>query len=78
MSEFDIEKYTRRRMRELRGDEVVYADATMDPELEGYTRRRMRELNLEERMRQRKINLDKVSRLGYTVATMTALVLDEE
>jgi hypothetical protein len=78
LSEFDIEKYTRRRMCELRGDEVVYGDSTMDPALEEYTRRRMKELNLEEQMRQRKINLDKTSRLGYTVATMTALVLDEE
>lgn len=78
LKKFDIEKYTRRRMRQLKGEEILYNDSGMDPELEEYTRRRIRELNLEEQMRQRKINLDKATKLGYTLATMDVLTFPEE
>ena len=78
MRKFDIEKYTRRRMRELNGQSRGYYDSDMDPALEEYTRRRMKELNVEEDMRQRKIDLDKTTRLGYTVATMDVLTFPEE
>lgn len=78
MRKFDIEKYTRRRMRELNGQSPGYYDSDMDPALEEYTRRRMKELNVEEDMRQRKIDLDKTTRLGYTVATMDVLTFPEE
>jgi hypothetical protein len=65
-------------MRELNGQSPGYSDNTMDPGIEEYTRRRMKELGVEEDMRQRKINLDKTTRLGYTVATMDALTFPEE
>lgn len=76
MSEFDIEKYTRKRMQQLRGEDAAHE--TIDPLVDEYTSRRIRELRLEEEMRKRKINLDNASRLGYTVATMNALVFEEE
>jgi hypothetical protein len=70
LSEFELERYTRRRMRELRGDSnVPFAE---DPFIEAYTSRRIRELRLEYEMQQRKINLDNVALGGYTVATMEA------
>ena len=70
MREFELERYTRRRMRELRGDtSVPFAE---DPFIEAYTSRRIRELRLEYEMQQRKINLDNVALGGYTVATMEA------
>jgi len=65
-------------MRELNGQSPGYYDSDMDPALEEYTRRRMKELNVEEDMRQRKIDLDKTTRLGYTVATMDVLTFPEE
>jgi hypothetical protein len=71
LSEFEfIEKYTRRRMRELRGETPT--QEPMEPLVEEYTSRRIRELRVEEEMRQRKINLDNVALGGYTVATMEA------
>ena len=71
MNEYSrIEKYTRRRMREIRG-EVPQSDQ-MDPFIEKYTSRRIRELRLELEMQQRKIDLDNVALGGYTVATMEA------
>ena len=70
MSQFDIEKYTRRRMRQIRGGTSDYAP--MDPYVEKYTRARMRELRLEAEMAQRKVDLDNVALGGYTVATMEA------
>lgn len=78
MRKFDIEKYTKRRMRQLNGQSAGYSDNTLDPAIEEYTRRRMKELGVEEEMRQRKINLDKTTRLGYTVATMDVLTFSEE
>ncbi len=78
MRKFDMDNYTKRRMRELNGQSAGYADNTLDPAIEEYTRRRMKELGVEEDMRQRKINLDKTTRLGYTVATMDALTFPEE
>ncbi len=72
MSEFEfIEKYTRRRMRELNGQAPSY-DNSIDPFVENYTRRRMRELRVQEEMRQRKISLDNMALGGYTVVTMEA------
>ncbi len=65
-----IEKYTRRRMRELRGEapELEY----IDPFVERYTSRRIQEMRLEHELEKRKIDLDNVALGGYTVATMEA------
>ncbi len=70
LSEFELERYTRRRMRELRGDapELQY----VDPFVERYTSRRIQEMRLEHEMEQREIDLDNVALGGYTVATMEA------
>ena len=65
-----IEKYTRRRMRELHGEAPQRQQ--MDPFVERYTTRRIRELRLEHEMQQRKVDLDNVALGGYTVATMEA------
>jgi hypothetical protein len=78
LRKFDIETYTQRRMRELNGHTADYTGNTLDPIVEEYTRRRMKELNVEEQLRQRKINLDKTTRLGYTVATMDVLTFSGE
>ena len=72
MSEFDreLERYTRRRMRELRGETLTqWAE---DPFIERYTRRRIRELRMQHEMEQREIDLDNVALGGYTVATLEA------
>ena len=73
MSEFEreIERYTRKRMRQLRGDGEM-SPQPMDPFVEEYTRRRIRELRLERELKDRKINLDNVLLGGYTVATLEA------
>ena len=70
LSEFELERYTRRRMRELRGDapEPQY----VDPFIERYTTQRIREMRLEHEMEQREIDLDNVALRGYTVATLEA------
>jgi len=65
-----IEKYTRHRMRELRGETDPVTRP--DPFIERYTARRIRELRLENEMKERKVNLDNVALGGYTVATMEA------
>ena len=65
-----IEKYTRRRMQELRGE--THQVTRPDPFIERYTARRIRELRLENEMKERKVNLDNVALGGYTVATMEA------
>ena len=70
LSEFELERYTRRRMRQLRGDTSV--TPSEDPFIEAYTRRRIREMRLEHEMEEREINLDNVALGGYTVATMEA------
>jgi hypothetical protein len=70
LSEFELERYTRRRMRELRGDTSV--PIAEDPFIEAYTSRRIREIQLEHEMKERKVNLDNVALGGYTVATMEA------
>jgi len=70
-----IEKYTRRRMRELNGLQPEMPGT--DPFVEKYTRRRMRELRLELELDERKISLDKMLFAGYTVATMEAYEPDE-
>ena len=72
MRKFDreLERYTRNRMRELRGETTTqWAE---DPFIEAYTSRRIRELRLEHEMEQREIDLDNVALGGYTVATMEA------
>ncbi len=70
LSEFELERYTRRRMRELRGDapEPQY----VDPFIERYTTQRIREMRLEHEMEQREIDLDNVALGGYTVVTLEA------
>ena len=66
----ELEKYTRNRMRELRGETPTsWAE---DPYVEAYTSRRIREMRLEHEMEQREIDLDNVALGGYTVATMEA------
>ena len=76
MSEFEfIEKYTRRRMRELRGEVSQHRD--VDPYVEKYTAQRIREIRLERELAQREINLDNVALGGYTVATMEVYRPDE-
>jgi hypothetical protein len=75
LSEFDIEKYTRRRMRQIKGQTPEYE--SIDPFIERYTRKRMRELRLERELNERKISLDKMLFAGYTVATMEAYRPDE-
>ena len=66
----ELERYTRNRMRELRGETLTRW--TEDPFIEAYTSRRIRELRLEHEMEQREIDLDNVALGGYTVATMEA------
>ena len=70
MSEFELERYTRRRMRELRGDAPKHR--YIDPFIERYTAQRIQEMRLEHEMEQREIDLDNVALGGYTVATMEA------
>jgi hypothetical protein len=65
LKKFDMEAYTARRMKELRG-EKVYSDSA-DDEIARYTRRRIRELR--ETLKDQR-ELDN-SRWGcYTVGTM--------
>jgi hypothetical protein len=66
----ELERYTRNRMRELRGETPSQCDD--DPFVEAYTSRRIREMRLEHEMAQREIDLDNVALGGYTVATMEA------
>jgi len=75
LSEFDIETYTRRRMRQIKGETPEYEPR--DPFVERYTRRRMGEINLERELNERKISLDKMLFAGYTVATMEVYRPDE-
>ena len=64
----ELERYTRNRMRELRGETT--SQRADDPYVEAYTRRRIREIRLEHEMAQREIDLDNVALGGYTVSTM--------
>ena len=66
----ELERYTRNRMRELRGE--APSPWEDDPYVEAYTSRRIREMRLEHEMAQREIDLDNVALGGYTVATMEA------
>ena len=69
MSEYQrIEKYTKQRMREIKGE--VRSIEPMDPYIEKYTRNRIRELRLEREIRESEINVDNVLFRGYTMATM--------
>ena len=69
MNEYQrIEKYTKQRMRELKGE--VRSIEPMDPYIEKYTRNRIRELRLEREIRESQINVDNVLFRGYTMATM--------
>ena len=69
MSEYQkIEEYTKRRMREIKGE--TPSVHPMDPEIERYTRNRMREIKLEREIRESQINVDNVLFRGYTMATM--------
>jgi hypothetical protein len=73
LSEFEkeIDRYTRKRMRQLRGDGEMSPEP-MDPFIEEYTQKRIRELRLERELEEREVNLDNVLLGGYTVATMEA------
>ena len=64
----ELERYTRNRMRELRGDPLP--QWAQDPFIEVYTSRRIRELRLEHQTEQRKIDLDNRKLGSYTVSTM--------
>ncbi len=69
LSEYQkIEKYTRQRMREIRGE--ASSVHPMDPDIERYTRSRIRELRLENEIRESEISVDNVLFRGYTMATM--------
>ena len=69
MNEYQrIEKYTKQRMRELKGE--VRSIEPMDPDIERYTRNRIREIRLEREIRESQINVDNVLFRGYTMATM--------
>ena len=63
-----IEEYTKRRMKEIRGE--MPSIEPMDPEIERYTRNRMREIRLEREIRESQISVDNVLFRGYTMATM--------
>ena len=73
MKKFDVDIYTRSRIRQLRGENPLPNDDLPDPDIQRYTRRRMRELEVQEEMRQCNINLDNPALMGYTVATMNTL-----
>ena len=69
MSEYQrIEKYTKQRMRELKGE--TPSIQPMDPYIEKYTKNRIRELRLEREIKESQINVDNVLFRGYTMATM--------
>jgi hypothetical protein len=69
LSEYQrIEKYTKQRMRELKGEQRSIEP--MDPYIEKYTKNRIRELQLEREIRESEINVDNVLFRGYTMATM--------
>ena len=69
MSEYQkIEEYTKRRMREIKGE--MPSINPMDPYIERYTRNRIRELRLEREIRESQISVDNVLFRGYTMATM--------
>ena len=69
LSEYQrIEKYTKQRMRQIKGE--VPCIEPMDPYIEKYTRNRIRELRLEREIRESEINVDNVLFRGYTMATM--------
>jgi len=73
LSEFEkeIERYTRKRMRQLRGEGEMSPEP-MDPFIEEYTQKRIQELRLERELEEREVNLDNVLLGGYTVATLEA------
>ena len=69
MNEYQkIEEYTKRRMRELRGERV--RPQQLDPVIERYTKRRLRELRLEHEIERSEVKVDNVLFRGYTMATM--------
>jgi len=63
-----IEEYTKRRMRELRGESARVE--RMDPMIERYTSRRIREIRLENQIKESEVKVDNVLFRGYTMATM--------
>ncbi len=69
MNEYQkIEEYTKRRMRELRGESPRLNE--LDPEIERYTKRRLRELRIEHEIKRSEVEVDNVLFRGYTMATM--------
>jgi len=63
-----IEEYTKRRMRELRGESPP--PPQLDPVVERYTKRRLRELRIEHEIKRSEVRVDNVLFRGYTMATM--------
>lgn len=77
MNEYQkIEEYTKRRMKEIKGE--IPSVRPMDPEIEKYTRNRIRELQLEREIRESQLNVDNVLFRGYTMATMEVYRGDDE
>ena len=69
MNEYQkAEEYTKRRIRELRGENPRVEQ--LDPEIERYTKRRLRELRTEHEIKRSEVKVDNVLFRGYTMATM--------
>jgi hypothetical protein len=64
----EIEEYTKRRMKELRGERPRLQQ--LDPVVERYTKRRLRELKIEHEIKRSEVEVDNVLFRGYTMATM--------
>ena len=63
MSEFELERYTRNRMRELRGE--TGAPCAEDPYVEAYTTHRIQELRLQHELEQLKHELRHTTKSKY-------------
>ena len=66
--DLELERYTRRRMRELNG--LAAAPQCSDPFVEAYTRRRIRELRYQYQSTEGEKGLDNAALGGYTVGTV--------
>jgi len=70
-----IEEYTKRRMKELKGERPGLNE--LDPEIERYTSRRLRELRIEHEIKRSEVEVDNVLFRGYTMATMEVYRCDD-
>ena len=76
MNEYQkIEEYTKRRMKELKGERPGLNE--LDPEIERYTSRRLRELRIEHEIKRSEVEVDNVLFRGYTMATMEVYRCDD-